>query len=974
MAAAWRRRSLRQRRCNGNCRLLLIETDVSYPSLTHRDSVASKPKPAYNTLTLEQAYDCIRDWYQENVEDIRRYRPSDLALNYAPRLIRELPPTLSNLEMRGVLNEVLSGILAWGKTGSDGNLRMESYAQAGLERSGGAFTPEERSELLKTSVLASLLDHGELAEVNASNVSKNRNPSGDSRAQTNLSEAASPAIDPASGDVGGFHAVPGEAAQQTVQQSQTDSSPSPSRPEAVTSARGGFSPTSPASAAAASVGRPPAPPTTPSNPQGNPMSHGATAAAAAPAKAPVSAPASRQSAATTAPIAISDTWAIDDSLGYQAYARTLAGLITHEKTVPPLTIGLEAPWGAGKTSVMKMVQHMLDGEAGLTEKSEAGQKNCNPESELSLWGILRSLGNRNLRKDRKEDTKKDQKEDTKNADGNLPAPQPQQAGAAAPEQQTTQPAGEPGRRPQLEAKPSEKGKRFCIDSRVTVWFDAWKYENSEQLWAGLAHCIISHVTVRMSPRERELFWLRLNARRVDLARLRREIYKFVLQKLVPQTLVWTAALMAGGIGLAFGLAKLNIALWKSFWVQLGLWMHSDFWSHPAVAGSLTGATAAAAKFFHGVYQAFRSKASDKGADLLSLVREPAYEGKMGFLYLVESDVREVLDLVATPKTPLVIFIDDLDRCLPRKVAEVVEAISLFLAGDYPNCIFVLGMEPRMVAAALHVANEPLINKMTELGFADTSAPLGWRFMEKIVQLPLVLPAPTPMGLGDYLDKLAPKEETSASLSAIPDDSLIKKYEKEFEQQTTVSAVAAKTHELSQSVPDSERRAFNEASMRAYARKFDPQDPIVRASLDTAIQVFGANPRQVKRYVNMFRFCYTLRYALRLNLPEKERDLLPSDEAITKYVVMSVQWPQATVLLSQSVEVADGESVPRNMLERLETFASGLKQDETDKHDQQWTDCLNKLNLTALKWAYSPSFRRHLCTPPSLSESAGKGLW
>ena len=31
-------------------------------------------------------------------------------------------------------------------------------------------------------------------------------------------------------------------------------------------------------------------------------------------------------------------------------------------------------------------------------------------------------------------------------------------------------------------------------------------------------------------------------------------------------------------------------------------------------------------------------------DLLKLVREPDYEGKMGFLYLVESDVREVLDL------------------------------------------------------------------------------------------------------------------------------------------------------------------------------------------------------------------------------------------------------------------------------------------------------------------------------------------
>ncbi len=43
------------------------------------------------------------------------------------------------------------------------------------------------------------------------------------------------------------------------------------------------------------------------------------------------------------------------------------------------------------------------------------------------------------------------------------------------------------------------------------------------------------------------------------------------------------------------------------------------------------------------------------------VRSPSYEGKLGFLHLVESDLREVLKLVATPERPLVLFIDDLNR-------------------------------------------------------------------------------------------------------------------------------------------------------------------------------------------------------------------------------------------------------------------------------------------------------------------------
>lgn len=42
---------------------------------------------------------------------------------------------------------------------------------------------------------------------------------------------------------------------------------------------------------------------------------------------------------------------------------------------------------------------------------------------------------------------------------------------------------------------------------------------------------------------------------------------------------------------------------------------------------------------------------------------------------MESDIRDVLELVANEKSPLVIFVDDLDRCVPHKVAEVVEVAN-----------------------------------------------------------------------------------------------------------------------------------------------------------------------------------------------------------------------------------------------------------------------------------------------------------
>ena len=47
---------------------------------------------------------------------------------------------------------------------------------------------------------------------------------------------------------------------------------------------------------------------------------------------------------------------------------------------------------------------------------------------------------------------------------------------------------------------------------------------------------------------------------------------------------------------------------------------------------------------------------------------------------------------------LVIFIDDLDRCLPEKAVQVLEAVKLFL--DKTGCIFVLGADAEVVRAAV----------------------------------------------------------------------------------------------------------------------------------------------------------------------------------------------------------------------------------------------------------------------------------
>ncbi len=307
-----------------------------------------------------------------------------------------------------------------------------------------------------------------------------------------------------------------------------------------------------------------------------------------------------RSAAPT-PKVDSDLWCDEDRLGYEAYARTIASLITHEETVAPLTIGIKAPWGAGKTSLMKRVQHLLDGYAELSEEGRTGILQEWQPPQTTLRELLDQLKT----------------------------------------------SSKPNK---LEVKRSKKGEAYGLPPRTTVWFNAWKYQTSEQIWAGMAHCIISQVTARMGVKDREWFWVRLHARRLNVEEIRKKIHGILLRKLIP-----TALLVVTVCAIAF-------------WIAAALPVVPWWWR-----GVLRGVPV-----IWGVYRLNKErteKLGEKAADTMrELMREPDYEGKMGYLHLVESDMREVLQLATEGSVmkekpngdPLVVFVDDLDRCAPKQ--------------------------------------------------------------------------------------------------------------------------------------------------------------------------------------------------------------------------------------------------------------------------------------------------------------------
>jgi hypothetical protein len=577
----------------------------------------------------------------------------------------------------------------------------------------------------------------------------------------------------------------------------------------------------------------------------------------------------------------SDLWTTRDTVGYAAYAEAIARGIQHADTRPPLTIGIKAPWGAGKTSLMRMVRDRLEwplGDQAARNRDKLREIRLTPASRqrLSAAPQLREVTNGTVLSQ------------VKSADREREEP----SLAATP------------RRPVAEDSAAQEDRKRW---RPTVWFNPWSYQTGEQVWAGLAHEIITQTTSRMSPIEREHFWLRLNLRRVDEQSVRRKIYQLVLSRVVPFALVAGFLVVIGLLVVVLGGPRL---------IGLGLAGGSPIALAAVVAGQIVAVlrTRVSGTLSRLVAPSTATRGpigAELGAAYADLVRSPDYRQAAGFLYLVQSDLREVLDLVASDQHPLVVFVDDLDRCSPGTVVQVIEAINVFLAGDFANVIFVIAMEPQMVAAHVEAAYADLVEKLREstTGTADAVG-LGWKFLEKFIQLPLTLPIMETEQTKVFFQSLfprtadrAPVEPTAAAPTALPPPT--GSLRDVLQMPGTVGAP-----------PTPENK---EAIRRLVERQLSADNPEVQAVIAYGARMLNPNPREIKRFVNVFRFfamIHTERRLLHLGTPV-------SLEALAKLAVLATRWPSLISVLAQPATPAGRQSVLQLLEEATPDLAQQL---------------------------------------------------
>ena len=108
-------------------------------------------------------------------------------------------------------------------------------------------------------------------------------------------------------------------------------------------------------------------------------------------------------------------------------------------------------------------------------------------------------------------------------------------------------------------------------------------------------------------------------------------------------------------------------------------------------------------------------------------------------------------LAATGIKGLVILIDDLDRCLPERIIDTLEAIKLFVA--VPKTAFVIGADPRIIRHA--IASRYVTRQMRADGSAaGEEYDLVQDYLEKVIQVPYHLPRLSPAEIETYVNLLA----------------------------------------------------------------------------------------------------------------------------------------------------------------------------------------------------------------------------
>ena len=177
---------------------------------------------------------------------------------------------------------------------------------------------------------------------------------------------------------------------------------------------------------------------------------------------------------------------------------------------------------------------------------------------------------------------------------------------------------------------------------------------------------------------------------------------------------------------------------------------------------------------------------------------------------------------------VVVMIDDLDRCRPERIIEILEVIKLFLSVD--RTTFIIAADENVIKYSIREKYPPMNGFDVEL---------DKEYIEKIIQLPIYIPELSAKDIQNYLLLLVTQ-------SYLGQESFKQLIDKIFEEKRTISGDVITLEEINKLIDelglnwqDGGKTVFNET-----AKIIDEIREIVASTLK-------GNPRQAKRFLNTF---------------------------------------------------------------------------------------------------------------------------
>jgi hypothetical protein len=515
-----------------------------------------------------------------------------------------------------------------------------------------------------------------------------------------------------------------------------------------------------------------------------------------------------------------------DKLDFKIYVNALHSFILSKYTTTPITISIDGAWGMGKSSLMSMLKGKLDPQRDGVRKFFEWCSLFLPRVKWYwhfTWSSLPKAYGKALialvvRNDVDDDGIHlyigDKVQSFKNhvarvMDGFSIAPE----SLDQPENENLDKKVRWWAQVNANCEPMEPPYHY------TVWLNAWKFDNQEEVWASLALATMEQIKQKHGLLWRLRFWWELTFSRFSFWSGLGQVIKQFLLPLV----------------FAIALASYNVIIES---VSVPLDAFKDYGSPFLWAGFVISGILAVSSIFKDPFQIPLDKVFDR----------PNYKDKVKFLSHFEKDFARIVRAATKngfgwKRSKLVIFIDDLDRCEPPKSADIVEAVNLFL--DAEGCVFVIGMDSESVAMSIEVKYKELFERMKAENTGVVS--LGRLFLDKIVQIPFSVPRPTPQQITSLVNDTLGAKVLSLSLN-ISTGSGSNSPAAGDNGAPVVDAVSGEVTDIqnleqTENIPLVAQPRVDPAS---YAK------PEVRAAILKGTELLADNPRQVKTFINLFR--------------------------------------------------------------------------------------------------------------------------